>query len=147
MDEYTDEVLMTIAEGAGGLVAAVGGGETGHSLLPLLEALAEKEETVVRAKVASTPSPSSAPHAPHRSPPPQAVESLVRVGKAMPGPLIQEHFVPLVKRLAAGDFFTSRISAAGLFATIYPSSPAAQRAAIRKQYEQLAKDEMPMVRR
>lgn len=50
-DEYTDEVLMAIAEGAGGLVAAVGGGETAHSLLPLLEALAEKEETVVRAKV------------------------------------------------------------------------------------------------
>jgi hypothetical protein len=56
VDEYTDEVLMTIAEGAGGLVAAVGGGETGHSLLPLLEALAEKEETVVRAKVTSRPS-------------------------------------------------------------------------------------------
>ena len=63
MDEYTDEVLMTIAEGAGGLVAAVGGGETGHSLLPLLEALAEKEETVVRAKVTSKPSINILPHA------------------------------------------------------------------------------------
>lgn len=47
---------MTIAEVAGGLVAAVGGGETAHLLLPLLEALAEKEETVVRAKV-SLPAP------------------------------------------------------------------------------------------
>mmetsp|Transcript_13747 Transcript_13747/g.33723 ORF Transcript_13747/g.33723 Transcript_13747/m.33723 type:complete len:592 (-) Transcript_13747:368-2143(-) len=125
VDEYTDEVLMAIAEGAGGLVSAVGGGETAHSLLPLLEALADKEETVVRAK---------------------AVESLVQVGKSMPGATIQEQFVPLVKRLAAGEFFTSRISAAGLFATIYPSTPAPIRPALRKQYEQLAKDDMPMVR-
>lgn len=74
------------------------------------------------------------------------MESLVQVGKTMPGATIQEHFVPLVKRLAAGDFFTSRISAAGLFATIYPSTPPPIRPALRKQYEQLAKDDMPMVR-
>mmetsp|Transcript_27735 Transcript_27735/g.54232 ORF Transcript_27735/g.54232 Transcript_27735/m.54232 type:complete len:588 (+) Transcript_27735:207-1970(+) len=125
VDEYTDEVLMTIAEGAGDLVGPVGGGDVAHSLLPLLEALAEQEETVVRAK---------------------AVESLVKVGKAMPGPLIQEHFAPMVKRLAGGDFFTTRISAAGLLATIYPSTPMPTRPQLRKQYEQLAKDDMPMVR-
>jgi hypothetical protein len=32
-------------------VPAVGGGEYAHLLLPLLEALAEKEETLVRSKV------------------------------------------------------------------------------------------------
>uniref|UniRef100_A0A6U2FNL7 Phosphatase PP2A regulatory subunit A/Splicing factor 3B subunit 1-like HEAT repeat domain-containing protein n=1 Tax=Hemiselmis andersenii TaxID=464988 RepID=A0A6U2FNL7_HEMAN len=125
VDEYTDEVLMTIAEAAGGMVQSVGGGDVAHSLLPLLEALAEQEETVVRAK---------------------AVDSLVLVGKAMPGPLIQEHFAPLVKRLAGGEFFTTRISAAGLFASIYPSTPVPTRPQLRKQYEQLAKDDMPMVR-
>jgi hypothetical protein len=36
---------------AGNLVPAVGGGDYAHLLLPLLEALAEKEETLVRAKV------------------------------------------------------------------------------------------------
>jgi serine/threonine-protein phosphatase 2A regulatory subunit A len=76
----------------------------------------------------------------------KAVDSLVLVGKAMPGPLIQEHFVPLVKRLQGGEFFTSRISAAGLFATIYPSTPVPTRPQLRKLYEQLAKDDMPMVR-
>lgn len=34
---------------------------------------------------------------------------------------------------------------AGLFATIYPSTPGNMRPTIRKQYESLSKDEMPMV--
>jgi hypothetical protein len=51
VDEYTDEILMTIAEVAGTLVPALGGGESAHTLLPLLEALAEKDETFVRTKV------------------------------------------------------------------------------------------------
>jgi len=125
VDEYTDEILLAIAESAGGMVQALGGGDHGHTLIPLLEALCEKEETIVRAK---------------------AVESLVQVGKAMPANQIQNEFVPLVKRLSSGDFFPSRISAAGLFATIYPSTPSNMRPTIRKQYEQLSKDEMPMVR-
>lgn len=125
VEEYTDEILLAIAEAAGGMVQALGGGDHGHTLIPLLEALCEKEETIVRAK---------------------AVESLVQVGKAMPAQQIQNEFVPLVKRLAAGDFFPSRISAAGLFATIYPSTPGNMRPTIRKQYESLSKDEMPMVR-
>lgn len=32
----------------------------------------------------------------------------------------EEHFFALVKRLACGDWFTSRSSAAGLFAVLYP---------------------------
>ncbi|MGB1599188.1 MAG: hypothetical protein ACPIOQ_40945 [Promethearchaeia archaeon] len=62
VDEYTDEILLAIAEAAGGLVKAIGGGEHAHILIPLLEALAEKEETIVRQK---------------------AVESLVQIGKQM----------------------------------------------------------------
>lgn len=125
VDEYTDEILLAIAEAAGGLVKAIGGGEHAHMLIPLLEALAEKEETIVRQK---------------------AVESLVQVGKSMPASTLQSEMKELLKRLAGGDFFPSRISAAGLFATVYPSTPPAMRAPLRKMYEQLAKDEMPMVR-
>lgn len=77
----------------------------------------------------------------------QAVEALAIVGKAMPGSVLQEHFAPMVKRLSTGDFFPSRISAASLHATVYQSTPNAQRPALRKQFEALAKDEMPMVRR
>lgn len=125
VDEYTDEILLAIAKAAGGLVKAIGGGEHAHMLIPLLEALAEKEETIVRVK---------------------AVESLVQIGKQMPASTLQSEMKELLKRLAGGDFFPSRISAAGLFATVYPSTPPAMRAPLRKLYEQLAKDEMPMVR-
>ena len=114
-----------IAEAAGGLVKAIGGSEHAHMLIPLLEKLAEKEETIVRQK---------------------AVESLVQVGKEMPASTLQSEMKELLKRLSGGDFFPSRISAAGLFATVYPSTPPAMRAPLRKMYEQLAKDEMPMVR-
>ena len=33
---------------------------------------------------------------------------------------LEAHFVPLVKRLATGDWFTSRTSACGLFSVCYP---------------------------
>jgi len=125
VDDYTDEILLAIAESAGTLVAALGGNEYAHTLIPLLESLAEKEETIVRQK---------------------AVESLVLIGKSMPAQNIQNEFKELMKRLSSGDFFPSRISSTGLFATLYPSTPAAMRPALRKQYEALAKDEMPMVR-
>mmetsp|Transcript_34754 Transcript_34754/g.54295 ORF Transcript_34754/g.54295 Transcript_34754/m.54295 type:complete len:595 (+) Transcript_34754:104-1888(+) len=125
VDEYTDEILLAIAEVAGTMVKALGGGEFAHNLVPILEALAEKDETIVRTK---------------------AVESLVIIGKEMPANQIQAEVLPLLKRLSSADFFPSRISAAGLFATVYPSTPAPMRPAIRKQYETLAKDEMPMVR-
>ena len=125
VDEYTDEILLAIAEAVGSLVLAIGGGEHVGSLIPLLEALSEKEETIVRAK---------------------AVESLVTVGAAAPAAVIQEDFMALLKRLAGGEFFPSRISAAGMFSTVYVSTPAGSRPNLRKQFEQLAKDEMPMVR-
>jgi hypothetical protein len=63
VDEYTDEILMTIAEVAGTLVPAIGGGESAHTLLPLLESLAEKDETFVRTKVYPATFRSTCPHA------------------------------------------------------------------------------------
>uniref|UniRef100_A0A7S0V3B1 TOG domain-containing protein n=1 Tax=Hemiselmis tepida TaxID=464990 RepID=A0A7S0V3B1_9CRYP len=124
--EYTDEILHAIAKACGQIVGACGGGDNAACLLPLLETLCEHEETVVRNN---------------------AVEALVIVGKTMSGPAIQEQFAPMVKRLSSADFFPSKISGAGLYATVYPSTPHPQRPALRKQYELLAKDEMPMVRR
>ncbi|KFO04381.1 Serine/threonine-protein phosphatase 2A 65 kDa regulatory subunit A alpha isoform, partial [Balearica regulorum gibbericeps] len=73
-------------------------------LQPPLESLATVEETVVRDK---------------------AVESLRVVSHEHAPPDLEGHFVPLVKRLAGGDWFTSRTSACGLFSVCYPrvSSP------------------------
>lgn len=65
---------------------------------PPLESLATVEETVVRDK---------------------AVDSLRAIsGQHSPSDL-EEHFVPLVQRLASGDWFTSRTSACGLFSVCY----------------------------
>jgi len=51
------------------------------------------------------------------------------------------------QRLAQGEWFTSRVSACGLFAVAYPRCSAAQRAELRQLYGQLCHDETPMVRR
>jgi len=64
-----------------------------------LESLATVEETVVRDK---------------------AVESLRTIASQHSPADLEEHFVPLVQRLASGDWFTSRTSACGLFSVCYP---------------------------
>lgn len=67
-------------------------------LQPPLESLAQVEETVVRDK---------------------AVESLRNIASQHSSADLEEHFVPLVQRLASGDWFTSRTSACGLFSVCY----------------------------
>ena len=38
----------------------------------------------------------------------------------MPQQHIEEYYLPMLKRLSAGDWFTSRTSACGLYAPAYP---------------------------
>lgn len=86
---------MALAEQLGNFITLVGGPEYAYCLLSPLESLATVEETVVRDK---------------------AVESLRAVAQQHSPADLEKHFVPLVMRLAAGDWFTSRTSACGLFA-------------------------------
>lgn len=90
-----DEVLLALAEQLGNFTVLVGGPEHAYCLLPPLESLATCEETVVRDK---------------------AVDSLRAVAQQHSPADLEQHFVPLVQRLSAGDWFTSRTSACGLFA-------------------------------
>ncbi|CAH2045474.1 unnamed protein product [Thlaspi arvense] len=121
-----DEVLLAMAEELGVFIPYVGGVEHAHVLLPPLETLAAVEETCVREK---------------------AVESLCRVGSQMRESDLVDHFIPLVKRLAAGEWFTARVSACGVFHIAYPSAPDTLKAELRSLYSQLCQDDMPMVRR
>lgn len=89
-----DEVLLALAEQLGDFINLVGGPEHAYCLLPPLESLSTVEETVVRDK---------------------AVESLRSVALQHSSNDLETHFVPLVTRLASGDWFTSRTSACGLF--------------------------------
>src|SRR5690606_29919383 len=94
-----DEVLLALADEMGKFVEYVGGPEHAHCLLRPLEALATVEETVVRDK---------------------AVESLSALCKSVSDESgIMQHFVPLLGRLATGEWFTSRTSACGFFPRVY----------------------------
>jgi serine/threonine-protein phosphatase 2A regulatory subunit A len=60
---------------------------------------------------------------------------------------ILEHFVPMVNRLAKGDWFSSRTSSCGLFAVVYQRLPSNVKHDFRSTYSQLCHDDTPMVRR
>uniref|UniRef100_H3AV76 Protein phosphatase 2 scaffold subunit Aalpha n=1 Tax=Latimeria chalumnae TaxID=7897 RepID=H3AV76_LATCH len=121
-----DEVLLALAEQLGTFTTLVGGPEFVHCLLPPLESLATVEETVVRDK---------------------AVESLRAISHEHSPADLEAHFVPLVKRLASGDWFTSRTSACGLFSVCYPRVSSSVKAELRQHFRNLCSDDTPMVRR
>ena len=79
-------------------VALVGGPDYAYTLLPPLEQLAMVEESVVHDK---------------------AIEALCTVGEAHSTAHLEEHFLPLVQRLAADIGWASRVSACGLFGIVY----------------------------
>lgn len=121
-----DEVLLALAEQLGQFISLVGGPEYAYCLLPPLESLATVEETVVRDK---------------------AVESLRAVAQQHSPADLETHFVPLVQRLTAGDWFTTRTSACGLFSVCYPRVSAQIKAELRSHFRALCQDDTPMVRR
>ncbi|XP_050889151.1 serine/threonine-protein phosphatase 2A 65 kDa regulatory subunit A beta isoform-like, partial [Lathyrus oleraceus] len=77
----------------------------------------------------------------------KSVESLCRIGSQMREQDLVEHFIPLVKRLVSGEWFTARVSSCGLFHIAYPSAPDALKTELRAIYGQLCQDDMAMVRR
>lgn len=52
-----------------------------------------------------------------------------------------------IQRLAAGEWFTARVSSCGLFHIAYPSASEVLKTELRTIYNQLCQDDMPMVRR
>jgi serine/threonine-protein phosphatase 2A regulatory subunit A len=96
--EDDDEVLLVMADELGHFVDLVGGPKDAVVLIGPLASLATVEETVVRDK---------------------AVESARTVIGGLEAGAVVEHVIPVVHRLATGDWFTSRVSACGLFAKTY----------------------------
>ncbi|CDW58966.1 serine:threonine protein phosphatase 2A 65 kDa [Trichuris trichiura] len=121
-----DEVLLALGEQLGNFTHFVGGPKYVSCLLKPLESMAAVEETVVRDK---------------------AVESLQILAYKHSIQDLEEFFVPVVKRLAAGDWFTSRISATGLFSVAYPRVSPQIQTELRTLFRNLCKDDTPMVRR
>ncbi|RSH80586.1 uncharacterized protein EHS24_009168 [Apiotrichum porosum] len=121
-----DEVLLVLAEELGSFTEYVGGKQFAWTILGPLENLAAVEETLVRDK---------------------AAESISSISTALSAEQIDQHFVPLLRRLANGDWFTSRTSACALFAAAYPNASAGAQEDMRRLFAGLVADDTPMVRR
>lgn len=121
-----DEVLLALAEQLGEMVPEVGGAEYAYTLLESLDRLSQVEETIVRDK---------------------AIESINKLIETQNVNQIELHFLPLLKKLACGDWFTSRTSSCGLFASCYSRVNPSQQIELRNTFKQLAQDDTPMVRR
>ncbi|VDL14577.1 unnamed protein product [Hymenolepis diminuta] len=121
-----DEILCELADQLSKFVPLVGGPEYAACLLPPLEGLASTEETVVRQK---------------------AVETLRLLAGSFSDEDLEAHFIPMIERLATADWFTSRISACGLYSAVYKRASANTQVELRNQFRQLCADDTPMVRR
>merc|ERR1712159_258988 len=121
-----DEVLLALADRLGNLIPEVGGLEYAHTLLKPLETLSTVEETIVRDKT---------------------VESINKIANQVSKNQIEQHFLPLLKRLANGEWYTSKTSACGLFSVCYSNCSKSQQSELRKEFSKLCQDDIPMVRR
>ncbi|MCJ1389533.1 Polyamine N-acetyltransferase 1 [Xylographa bjoerkii] len=124
--EDEDEVLTALSEELGNFVEYVGGPEYGHVLLSPLENLAAIEEPLVREK---------------------AVESLNKICGDLSQAQVEDYFIPLTVRLSKADWFTSKISATGVYTVPYSKATPPSQEGLRLQFGHLVHDETPMVRR
>ena len=60
---------------------------------------------------------------------------------------MEENFIPLAVRLSKADWFTSKISACGLYSAPYGKATPSSQEGLRQHFGQLVHDETPMVRR
>jgi serine/threonine-protein phosphatase 2A regulatory subunit A len=125
-DQDNDEALAAIGAQLGDFVDLVGGEQHAVVLLPLLEKLAGEEESVVRD---------------------EAQQSLQRLVTKLPKSEVGAKFIPVVRRLANGDWFTTRVSACGLFSCSYHLVSESLQDELRSLFTNLCNDDTPMVRK
>ncbi len=107
------------------MVSLVGGGSHAHTLLPPLELILMVEENSVR-DVASA--------------------SAQTISDSLPDETLQNQYASMLTRLASKEWFTARISSAGLIAKAYPRLTKLQQLAYLKTFARLCQDDTPMVR-
>jgi len=121
-----DDILVVLSEQLGELQDCVGGSENAHVLLVPLETLSGIEEAVVRDK---------------------AVESMKKIVTVLDKKQLEDYMAPLVKRLATGKWFTSRVSSSSLFEILYKTLSPELQSEMRGLFAKLCEDDTPMVRR
>lgn len=125
-DQDNDEAQTAIGRQLGDFTDLVGGPPHAVILLPILEKLAAEEELVVRDT---------------------AVQSLAKLTPLLPKAEVAAKIVPAIRRLANGDWFTTRVSACGLFAAAYPHVTDQLQTELRSMFCNLCNDDTPMVRK
>lgn len=125
-DRDNDEALTAIAAQLGEFAEPIGGATHVPALLPLLEKLAGEEECVVRDA---------------------AVRSLVKLIPSFAPADVATKLIPLIRRLANGDWFTTRVSACGLFPGVYSFVQEQLQEELRSLFNNLCNDDTPMVRK
>ena len=60
---------------------------------------------------------------------------------------IEQYYIPLLNRLAHGEWFTSRTSSCALFPPIYDKVSSQLQDELRRSFAALGTDDTPMVRR
>eukprot|EP00823_Brevimastigomonas_motovehiculus_P001323 TRINITY_DN11847_c0_g1_i1.p1 TRINITY_DN11847_c0_g1~~TRINITY_DN11847_c0_g1_i1.p1 ORF type:complete len:619 (-),score=121.51 TRINITY_DN11847_c0_g1_i1:55-1911(-) len=125
-EQDNDEAMTAIAKQLGDFVDLVGGPQYAVCLLPLLEKLCGEEEVVVRDA---------------------AVQSLQKIIPQLPKTDVLGKVLPMIKRLANGEWFTTRVSVCGLFGVTIAVVPDKEQAELRAMYTVLCNDETPMVRK
>ncbi|KAG6884786.1 hypothetical protein C0992_005768 [Termitomyces sp. T32_za158] len=122
-----DEVLLALAEELGrNFHEYIGGKEYAHVLLGPLENLSSVEETLVRDK---------------------AAESITKIAAVLSQAQLEGYYIPLVKRLSSGEWFTSRTSSASLYSAVYARVSSTIQDELRTGFTALSIDDTPMVRR
>lgn len=121
-----DEANAAVAAQLGDFVDLVGGPNEAHILLPFLDQMCSLEEPVIRNAV---------------------TDSLRKVIVVLPKKDVLTKVFPMIKRLATGEWFTTRVSVSALFAATYPNVPEDAQTELRSIYNNLCNDDTPMVRK
>eukprot|EP00980_Cylindrotheca_fusiformis_P000612 scaffold154_cov129-Cylindrotheca_fusiformis.AAC.29 len=121
-----DEVLLAMANSLGKMVEHVGGGMHAHNLLPPLELLLSVEENVVRDA---------------------AFASTQRVVESLSEEAFQDLYSKMLSRLARKEWFTARMSSAGLICSAFLKLKGEQQKEHLTLFANLCQDDTPMVRR
>ena len=75
------------------------------------------------------------------------MESLNKICEQLSHNQVETYFIPLIIRLSKADWFTSKISATGLYNIPYTRASATSQEGLRQQFGHLVYDDTPMVRR
>ncbi|EAR87276.1 serine/threonine-protein phosphatase 2A 65 kDa regulatory subunit A beta (macronuclear) [Tetrahymena thermophila SB210] len=121
-----DEFLIKLAEQILLLNDFIDGKEHSHLLISPLELLSSMEENSVREK---------------------AVKCLIQIAQDQSPKFFTNNFLPMVRQLAQWDNYSSRISACSLLGACYSQFNQTEKKEILQFFQELCRDDTPMVRR